>query len=104
MPSYHATIAVPSRSVTPLTNGSATAARVQALGPGSIRVQATPTNVAPAPSAFGGAIECQGGYTAGIDTSRTLAEHFPGVIAGGATGFLWGYTESSGMQASCSHA
>jgi hypothetical protein len=102
MPTYHDTIPVPVRTVTPLSNGSATAARIQALGPGSIMVQATPTSTPPLPTEFGGALHLQGWVVSGFDTFRTLAEQYPGRITGAA--WLWGYTESAGMQASVSHA
>jgi hypothetical protein len=58
--------------------------------------------VAPTPAQFGGAIHAQGGYKAGIDTDRTLAERFAGRIT--TTGYLWGWTEEDGIQASISHA
>lgn len=101
---YHDTIPVPQRVVTALTSGPVTAARVQALGPGEIRIQVTATATAPLASEFGGAIHAGGGYPSGIDTDRTLAERFAGRIATGATGYLWGYTGDRDMWASVSHA
>lgn len=102
MAQYHDTIPVPKRTVVALTSGAVTAARVQVLGPGTLMIQATTANVAPTPAQFGGAIHAQGGYKAGFDTDRTLAERFAGRIT--TTGYLWGYTEDDGVQASITHA
>lgn len=102
MAQYHDTIPVPKRTVVALTSGAVTAARVQVLGTGTLQIQATTANVPPTAAQFGGAIHAQGGYRAGIDTDRTLAERFAGRIL--TTGYLWGWTEEDGMQASISHA
>ncbi len=105
MPKIHTDVPLVPGAVTALTPGDPkVSARVQARGAGSVLVQATVANVAPTPAQMIGGLECQGGYTAGLDAGTPLSTHFPGVLDSGQAGYLWGLTQSRDMLASVSCA
>ncbi|MGD9918009.1 MAG: hypothetical protein AB7U46_08315 [Paenirhodobacter sp.] len=98
---YQATIDIPRRTWTMVTQSLVSALRIQNCGPYDVLVMATPDATAPTSEDIGSHGEMQLARGEGWGADRDLSELFPGAIT--TTAHLWVYS-SAGAGVSVSHA